>query len=291
MSVRITSALTAIALLSGVLLVPEAAHAKALDQCGGVFLTVNSQCEFRPIQKCEETCTTTSVEQVCAQKTYETCSNSCTVSDVKSCTEKHSESCSKECETINTKSSREVCVSECSDSCTADAVSGNHFGGDHGRCQRSCQHDCNVQCDSSSETDQSTDCETKCMSVVENECKEEVNRECVLSCQTDNYESCQTETVTTCNTSCKDKGGALFCDGQYIGASDLQACADQLASEFSFNIDVTAHAVGTVTDKNDGSKTEVKCSFAPPARGAGGMAAVGALAALGVVLSRRRRRA
>jgi len=127
--------------------------------------------------------------------------------------------------------------------------------------------------------------------VVENECKEEVNRECVLSCQTDNYEDCQTETVNTCNTTCKDKGGALFCDGQYISASDLQACADQLASEFSFNIDVTAHAVATVTNKTDGTKNEVKCSFAPPASGGGGAAALGALAALGIVLGRRRRRA
>jgi hypothetical protein len=291
MSVRITSALSAIALFSGVLIVPQLAHAKALDQCGGVYLSADSHCEFKPIQECETTCSTTSVEQVCAQKTYETCSQSCTVSDVTSCKKTHTESCSKECESISTKSSHDVCVSECSDSCTASAVSGNHFGGDHGKCQKSCQHDCNVQCESSSTSDQSTDCETKCLSVIENQCKEEVNRDCVLSCQTDNYEDCQTETVNTCNTTCRDKGGALFCDGQYIGASNLQACADQLASEFSFDIDVTAHAVATVTDNSDGSKSEVKCSFAPPTRGQGGAAAVGALAALGLVLSRRRRRA
>ena len=165
----------------------------------------------------------------------------------------------------------------------------NHFGGDHGRCQKSCAHDCNVQCESSSSSDQTTDCETKCLSVIESQCKEEVNRDCVLSCQTDNYESCQTETVNTCNTTCKDKGGAIFCDGQYIGASNLQACADQLATEFSFDIDVTAHAVATVTNNSNGSKTEAKCSFAPPTRGQGGAVALGALAALGIALSRRRR--
>lgn len=290
MSLRITSALSAIALLSGVLIVPQTAHAKALDQCGGVYLSADSHCEFKPIQECETTCSTTSVEQVCAQKTYEMCGQSCTVSDVTSCKETRTESCSKQCETISTKSSHDVCVSECSDNCTASAVSDNHFGGDHGKCQRSCAHDCNVQCESSSTSDQSTDCETKCLSVVENECKEEVNRDCVLSCQTDNYESCETETVNTCNTTCKNKGGALFCDGQYIGASDLQACADQLAAEFSFNIDVTAHAVATVTDNDDGSKTEVKCSFAPPTRGQGGAVALGALAVLGIALSRRRQR-
>jgi MYXO-CTERM domain-containing protein len=136
---------------------------------------------------------------------------------------------------------------------------------------------------------------TKCMTVVENECKEEVNRECVLSCQTDNFTSCETDTTNTCTTTCHDKGGALFCDGQYIDASDLQACADQLAAEFSFNIDVTAHATvngnGTVTTTNsDGSKTTTKCSFSPPTRGHNGMV-LGALAALGLVAARRRRRA
>ncbi|HYQ30296.1 MAG TPA: hypothetical protein VER04_23860 [Polyangiaceae bacterium] len=291
MSVRITSALSSIALLSSVLFVPQVAHAKALDQCGGVYLSVDSHCEFKPIQECETTCSTTSVEQVCAQKTYETCGKSCTVTDITSCKKSRSESCSKECETISSKSSHEVCVSECSDSCTSKAISDNHFHGDHGKCQHSCEHDCNAQCESSSTSDQTTDCETKCTSVVENECTEEVNRDCVLTCQTENYEDCQTETVNTCNTTCKDKGGALFCDGQFIGASDLQACADQLASEFSFDIDVTAHVTATVTDKNDGSKASTKCSFAPPTRGQGGVAVLGALAVLGAVLGRRRRRA
>jgi len=293
MSVRNTSVSSAFALLSSlsaILLLPGTAHAKELDQCGGVFLSADSHCEFKPIQECQTTCSTTTVEQVCAQKTYSMCSQGCTTSDITTCKKTHTDSCSKQCDTISSKSSHEVCVSDCSDSCTASAVSDKRFKGDHGKCQKNCDHDCNAQCDSSSTSDQSTDCETKCMSVIDNECTEEVNRDCVLSCQTDNYESCETDTVNTCNTTCKDKGGALFCDGQFIGASDLQACADQLAAEFSFNIDVTAHAAITATTNNTGSKTSTKCSFSPPTRGHGGMA-LGALAVLGVVISRRRRRA
>lgn len=290
MSVRIASAWSGLALLSGVLLVPQAAQAKALEQCGGVYLSVDSHCEFKPIQECQTTCSTTSVEQVCAQKTYETCGQSCTVSDITSCKKTRSESCSKECQTISSKSSREVCVSECSDDCTSSAVSDNRFGGDHGKCQQSCAHACNAQCDSSSSSDQTTDCETKCQSIVENECTEQVNRDCVLSCQTDNYESCETETVNTCNTTCKDKGGAIFCDGQYINASNLQSCADQLATEFSFNIDVAARAVAKTVDDCTGSNVSSKCSFGPPPN-AGGVAAFGALATLGLVLGLRRRRA
>ncbi|MEI9936565.1 MAG: hypothetical protein WDO69_05005 [Pseudomonadota bacterium] len=289
MSVRITSALSAFALLSGVLLLPHTAHAKALDQCGGVYLTADSQCEFKPIQDCQTTCSTTSVEQVCAQKTYSMCTDMCSTTDITSCTKTHSDSCSKECSTITEKSSHEVCVSECSDSCTSTAESDHHFGGDHGKCEASCSHDCNAKCDTCSTTDQTTDCETKCMSVTESECTEEVNRDCTLNCQTDNYESCQTDTVNTCNTTCKDKGGALFCDGQFIGTSDLQACANQLADEFNFDIDVTVHAAVTATENN--TKSSTKCSFSPPTRGGNGAMALGALAALGVVLSRRRRRA
>jgi len=290
MSVRITSALSAVALLSGVLLLPNTAHAKALDKCGGVYLSSDAHCEFKKVQECQTTCSTTAVEQVCAQKTYTTCSNMCTDSASTSCTKTQSESCTKECETISTKSSREVCVSQCSDSCTASAVSNNHFGGDQEKCHRNCGHDCNARCDSSSTSDQSKDCETKCQSVVENVCVEEVNRECVLSCQTDNYESCETETVNTCNTTCKDKGGALFCDGQFIGASNVQDCADQLAAEFSMTIDVAVDAVtDTTSDCVDSAKS--KCSFSPPKPGGSAGMALGALAALGVVLARRRRRA
>jgi len=295
MTVRATSVFTASALLLGLSLLPSSAHAKALDQCGGVFLTADSKCEFKPVQDCMTTCATTSVEQACAQKTYTMCSASCTVSDVTTCTQSHTDTCTKECDTITTKSSHDVCTSECTDNCTTDAVGKGRFGGDMDRCHHGCQHDCDSDCDSCSTTDQTTDCMTKCMSVVQNECKEEVNRDCVLSCQTDNYTACETDTVNTCTTTCHDKGGALFCDGQYIDASDLQACANQLAVEFSFNIDVSVKVNGNgsvTTTNNDGSKTttSAKCSFGPPTRGHTGMA-LGALAALGIVVARRRRRA
>lgn len=293
MSIRISTALTATALLFGLSILPTTAHAKALAQCGGVFLSADSHCEFKPIQECMTTCSTTSVEQVCSEKTYTMCSSGCTTTDVTTCTQTHAESCSKQCETITSKSSHEVCVSECTDSCTSDAISKKHFGGDANKCSKGCSHDCNTQCDTCSTTDQSTDCTTKCMSLVESECKEEVNRDCVLTCQTDNYQSCETETVNTCNTTCQDKGGALFCDGQFLNASDLQSCADQLAAEFSFNIDVTAHVAvsgnGAVTTTNsNGSKTTTKCSFSPPTPGQNGML-FGALAVLGIAVARRRR--
>lgn len=295
MSLRIKTALSASTLLFGFSLFPSAAHAKALDRCGGVFLTADSQCEFKPIQDCMTTCATTSVEQACSQKTYSMCSGGCTVTDMTACTKTHTDSCTKECDSITTKSSHEVCTSECTDNCTKDAVSKNDFDGDMNKCHQGCAHDCDTQCNTCSETDQSTDCMTKCMSVTTSECTEEVNRDCVLSCQTDNYTNCETDTVNTCNTTCTDKGGALFCDGQFIDADDLQACADQLATEFSFNIDVTAHVAvngnGSVTTTNDnGKKTTTKCSFSPPTPGKNGMA-LGALALLGVVVARRRRRA
>jgi len=283
------------ALLLGFSLLPSSAHAKQLDKCGGVYLSADSKCEFKPVQECMTSCATTSVEQACAQKTSTMCSASCTTTDTTTCVKTHSDSCSKECDTITEKSSHEVCTTECVDSCTADAVKRKDFGGDRDKCHQNCAQNCNTSCEKCSETDQKTDCTTKCMSVVENECTEEVNRDCLLSCQTDNYTSCETDTVNTCTTTCHDKQGALFCDGQFIDADDLQACADQLAAEFSFSIDITAHATvngnGSVTTTNkDGSKTTTKCSFSPPTQGHGGMA-LGALAALGLVVARRRRRA
>jgi hypothetical protein len=295
MSIRISSALSASALLLGLAILPNTAHAAALDKCGGVFLTSASQCEFKPIQDCMTTCSTTSVEQSCAQQTYTTCSDMCTTTDTTACTQTHSTSCSMECDSISTQSSHDVCVSECSNNCTSDAVSKGDFGGDHNSCSESCGHDCNTQCDSCSTTDQSTDCTTKCMSIVQSECLEEVNRDCVLDCQTNNYTSCQTDTVNTCNTTCQNKGGAIFCDGQFLDADNLQDCADQLATEFSFNIDVNVSAAvngnGSITTTNsNGTKSTTKCSFGAAPRHANGMI-FGALAVLGVAVARRRRRA
>jgi hypothetical protein len=296
MKARIITSLGASVCLLGFALVPATAHAKALDKCGGIFLTASSHCEFKPIQECMTTCSVTATEQVCAQKTFTACSSNCTASEMTTCTQTHTDSCMQQCETISSKSSHEVCVSQCTDSCTNDAVSKNRFGGDRHTCGRNCSHDCEARCESSRSDDQSTDCSTKCTSVVQNECTEEVTRDCVLSCQTENYTSCQTETVNTCNTSCQNKGGAIFCDGQFLEASDLQACADQLATEFSFNIDVDVNVKvngnGTVTTTNDdGSKntTKVSCAFSPET-GAGGGMAIGALTMLGVLIGRRRRR-
>jgi MYXO-CTERM domain-containing protein len=68
----------------------------------------------------------------------------------------------------------------------------------------------------------------------------------------------------------------------------------ELASEFSFDIDVSGHAVATVTNNDDGTKktmADAKCSFSPPTRTGSASTAIGALAVLGLVLSRRRRRA
>jgi MYXO-CTERM domain-containing protein len=290
MSIRITSALSASALLFGLSILPSAAHAAALDKCGGIFLTSASQCEFKPTQDCNTTCATTSVEQSCAAQTYTTCSASCTTTDVTSCMTTHSDSCSKECDTITTESSHDVCVKECSSDCTSDAVSKNDFGGDATKCGESCGHDCSTQCDSCSTTDQMTDCTTKCMAIVQSECMEEVNRDCVLSCQTDNYDTCTTNTVNTCTTSCQDKGGAIFCDGQFVSADNLQDCADQLASEFSFNINVTASASATVSTATNDTKSSNKCSFGAAPRHSNGMI-LGALAVLGIAVTRRRRRA
>ena len=89
MTVRTSSVLSACALLLGMSLFTHDGQAKSLDKCGGIFLSAAASCEFKPIQACMTTCTTTSVEQVCAQKTYTSCSNTCTTTETESCTQKH----------------------------------------------------------------------------------------------------------------------------------------------------------------------------------------------------------
>ena len=87
---------------------------------------------------------------------------------------------------------------------------------------------------------------------------------------------CKTELVERCHEECEQTGGAILCGGQFMSATDVQACADEIEAEFSFHIEVTAEADG------DGV---FNCAV-DPEQGLGGM-----LLALGLLgVTRRRRR-
>jgi MYXO-CTERM domain-containing protein len=104
--------------------------------------------------------------------------------------------------------------------------------------------------------------------------------------------------VEKCETDCKQTGGAIFCDGQFINADNADSCADELEAEVKIEIDIDA-AIDTVEDTADdvGEKTEQTadcvdekvCAVSNVGAGQGG-GGLFALAPVGLALLWRLRR-
>jgi MYXO-CTERM domain-containing protein len=98
--------------------------------------------------------------------------------------------------------------------------------------------------------------------------------------------------VQQCQTNCTQKGGAIFCDGQFVNASNAQSCADELLGKLKIDVDIKA-SVETAGDKTENAvdkvskKVDKACSVANP--GAGGAAPL-ALIPFGLVFAWRMRR-
>jgi predicted outer membrane repeat protein len=108
--------------------------------------------------------------------------------------------------------------------------------------------------------------------------------------------------VEQCQTSCEDKGGAIFCDGQFVNAADVHDCADEVRLKIKIDIDIdaaldeagedvsnAASDVGKEVDKH--VDVDTKCSVTNAGTGRStGSARIGLpLVALAVWRVRRRR--
>jgi predicted outer membrane repeat protein len=122
-----------------------------------------------------------------------------------------------------------------------------------------------------------------------------VNTQCQVDCQDTSYTQCEQQMIQTCQTQCKDKGGAIFCDGQFVNASNAQSCADELESKIEIHVDIEAAAkdVGDTVSDAAGSvckSVDNGCSVAGACLGAGSaLGALSPLAALALLRLRRRR--
>jgi hypothetical protein len=110
------------------------------------------------------------------------------------------------------------------------------------------------------------------------------------------FQGCQTTVVETCTTQCQDEGGAIFCDGQFVNASNLRDCAAELAAEISIDVDIDLDVdvdadLDVDADVDSDGDDDVKCSLAGPSGNATGNVLFGLTLAAGTAaLIRRRRR-
>ncbi len=81
--------------------------------------------------------------------------------------------------------------------------------------------------------------------------------DCQTNCQDEEFETCEYELKADCMASCSGDG-ALFCDGEYVAASDLAACFNAIvelgieAIDLTVDIDLDGDSEGDVNLDGDG---------------------------------------
>jgi MYXO-CTERM domain-containing protein len=134
------------------------------------------------------------------------------------------------------------------------------------------------------------DCTTKCNADCTGSCTGQANVSCQASCQESSYATCKSELASQCTTQCNQSVGAIFCNGSYVGASDVAQCITELNTILSAKIDATASGSCTGNDCSGTAtvKTTTSCAASPAKPTNAPLWAFGAVV-VGVVARIRRR--
>ena len=194
------------------------------------------------------------------------------------------------------------CTGSCGTQCVAqcDPAKLDCFTGCHDECDAPVQAQCtsthpNDDCVSIARAQCDMHCNTQCKVATDTNCQEHCQTCCTGSCVTQtNYDcdyDCFAKLQGGCEVQCEDPSGAIFCNGQYVDAADVEACINELAEK---GITVNVEARGEVTcDLNgctgDGSASAGICSVSNV--GLDGAAASGlSLGVLGIAIGLGARR-
>lgn len=240
------------------------------EACGKFDFTGGVSCKIETKGGCQAQCTPLSFKAGC--------SGGCTATAMGSCVDSCGVSCVAECDPA-ALDCFVGCHAEC-DQPQTDLCNQKNPGDD---CVNVAKAQCDMHCETACEVPPS-DCKEHCTSCCTGSCTTQINYDC-------DYD-CFAELSGGCEVQCEEPSGALFCNGQYIGADDVQACIDYLLTQ---NITVDVSARGEVKCDlsgcdGTGSGSAGFCSFTPAgselAFGGVGFAVVGLAA--GLAFRRRR---
>jgi hypothetical protein len=124
-----------------------------------------------------------------------------------------------------------------------------------------------------------------CLNACAGSCTAQANVDCQISCQENTYTQCEQTLVEQCRTECMQQGGAIFCDGQFLNAQDVQSCADELSNEIQIDLQIDSSFPG---DKKVVVDSGCSVGQVGTADGSLGTALMSALCALGFYVRRRR---
>jgi hypothetical protein len=102
-----------------------------------------------------------------------------------------------------------------------------------------------------------------------------------VKCQDSSIATCKQQLSSECTTKCQDTG-AIFCNGSYVSAGDVQGCIDALNDILTTKISATITASGTNTCTGNncsgtGTTTSKFSCASAPSSGPDGLLGLGAL--------------
>ena len=154
--------------------------------------------------------------------------------------------CTGSCNQTATTVCTDNCGTTCLKNCNPKLL--DCFEGCHGECDGQVTADCNTKKGTDCANTAKAQCDIHCKQVCkvpDTSCSEHCTKCCSGSCVTQINGDCDLQCFTTlkggCETHCAAPAGALFCNGQYVFANDIQACIDYLLTQ-GFTIDVRASA-------------------------------------------------
>jgi len=246
-------------------------------ECGKFDFDKNGLgCEVRVSAGCEADCTSLNFTAGCE--------GGCTLAGSAACIGPCGQNCTNQCGPAPLDC-EQGCHDECEQPFIQDCQAKHSDRDCVGDAKASCTSYCTKKCAANTDTSCSKVCETCC----DGACTSQINMDCDISCYA--------KLEGGCKVQCQAPEGALFCNGQYVGATDVQSCINALITQ-GLQIDVSARAEGQCTITLSGSSCDGKgevnglgCSAAPgqesplPATGI-----VLGLAAFGISAARRRSR-
>ncbi|MFV8754670.1 hypothetical protein ACNOYE_29335 [Nannocystaceae bacterium ST9] len=261
--------------LVGTLSFSSEARAGGLDACGDVFVDAGANCEVLVEGGCKAECEPLAFNASCAAEGAIGCRGDCNVAADVECTASCQTSCEVDC---NVDPGAFDCRASCEGDCSADCSARCSADSNSAECQASCESTCSLECGASCDIDApEVDCVAQCQGCCSGECKAEVNLDCQIDCQADLYVECKADLQGGCEAQCETPQGALFCDGQFIEVSNIDACAQALRDLLDIDVDFSASAEGNAS---------FSCSITDQPRGFGALG-FGALCLLALGLRRR----
>jgi len=242
--------------------------------CGKFDFNANGLgCEVKVEGGCEAECTPI--------KFIAACEGGCTLTATSQCTGNCGVSCIAQCDPAKLD-----CIEGCHTECEQPFIADCKASYPDRDCVTDAEASCTQHCRTNCKVVPSS-CTEHCDQCCSGACTSNVNLDCDLKCYAD--------VEGGCRVACQQPTGGLFCNGQYVNASDIKGCIDGLLAQ-GLQVDVSAQ--GTVTcdlsgcdavgDVNAGG---MFCSASPGQDSPFAPLAVAVgMAAAGISVARRRNR-